>query len=73
MMATILQGDYSGQGKKIGIVVGRFNEFISTKLLGGAMDALVRHGVNDADITAAWVPGAFEVPLVAKKMDPSGK
>lgn len=73
MMATILQGDYSGQGKKIGIVVGRFNEFISSKLLSGAIDALERHGVSSSDITAAWVPGAFEVPLIAKKMAQSGK
>jgi 6,7-dimethyl-8-ribityllumazine synthase len=53
---------------KIGIVVGRFNEFIGGKLLSGAIDGLVRHGVNENDIEVAWVPGAFEIPLIAQKM-----
>ncbi len=65
---TKLEGQLSGQGLKIGIIVGRFNDFIVSKLLGGAMDGLVRHGVNEDDIDVAYVPGAFEIPLVAKKM-----
>ncbi len=72
-MTTILQGNYTGEGKRIGIVVSRFNEFITSKLLGGALDALKRHGVNEADITVAWAPGSFETPLVAKRMAGSGK
>ncbi|HNZ49043.1 MAG TPA: 6,7-dimethyl-8-ribityllumazine synthase [Candidatus Hydrogenedentes bacterium] len=72
-MATMLQGDFLGHDKKIGIVVSRFNEFISSKLLAGALDALQRHGVADENITVAWVPGAFEVPLITKKMAQSGK
>ena len=58
---------------KIGIVVARFNEFITSKLLSGAVDGLKRHNVQDDDISVAWVPGAFEIPLVAKKMAESGK
>ena len=72
-MATMLQGDFLGHDKKIGIVVSRFNEFISSKLLAGALDALQRHGVADENITVAWVPGAFEIPLAAKKMAESGR
>ena len=71
-MARVLQGNFAGEGKKIAIVASRFNEFITTKLLGGAMDTLQRHGVNESDITIAWVPGAFEIPLVAKRMAQSG-
>jgi len=67
-MPRIFEGHLHGQGFKVGIVVARFNEFISSKLLSGAMDALVRHGVSEDDISIAWVPGAFEIPLVAKKM-----
>lgn len=67
-MVKAYEGMLTGQGLKFGIVVGRFNEFITSKLLGGALDALKRHGVNEADIEIAWVPGAFEIPLVAKKM-----
>lgn len=63
----------TSNGQKIGIVASRFNEFITGKLLGGAIDAFVRHGGNEEDITVAWVPGAFEIPLVAKKMVESGK
>lgn len=59
--------------KKYGIVIGRFNEFIGGKLLSGALDALKRHGVSDDDIEISWVPGAFEIPLVAKKMAESKK
>lgn len=61
------------EGMKIGIVVARFNEFITNKLLGGAVDGLTRHGVADENITTAWVPGAFEIPLIAEKMAKSGK
>ena len=61
------------QGMKVGIVAARFNEIIVNKLLGGAVDGLVRHGVEEENITAAWVPGAFEIPVVAKKMAMSGK
>ncbi|MBQ3782638.1 MAG: 6,7-dimethyl-8-ribityllumazine synthase [Lachnospiraceae bacterium] len=61
------------EGMKVGIVAARFNEFIVSKLLGGAVDGLVRHGVEEANITAAWVPGAFEIPAVAQKMAQTGK
>lgn len=71
-MPTIIEGDYSGKGKKFGIVVSRFNEFINTKLLEGALDSLTRHGVEDKAITVAWAPGAYELPMVAKKMAESG-
>ncbi|QJA07583.1 6,7-dimethyl-8-ribityllumazine synthase [Romboutsia sp. CE17] len=64
----IIEGNLVAEGLKIGIVVGRFNEFIVSKLLGGALDALNRHGVDEENIEVAWVPGAFELPLVAKKM-----
>ena len=60
-------------GMKVGIVAARFNEIIVNKLLGGAVDGLVRHGVKEENITAAWVPGAFEIPAVANKMAQSGK
>jgi len=63
-----LEGKLNGQGLKIGIVVGRFNDFISGKLLEGSLDCLIRHDVADSDIDVAWVPGAFEIPLLAKKM-----
>ena len=69
----VLEGNVIGQGMKIGIVAARFNEFIVSKLLSGAVDGLVRHGVEQDDITAAWVPGAFEIPLMAEKMAQSGK
>ena len=61
------------EGMKVGIVASRFNEIIVNKLLGGAVDGLVRHGVEEENITAAWVPGAFEIPLTASKMARSGK
>ena len=61
------------EGMKVGIVVARINEFITNKLLGGAVDGLTRHGVADDNITTAWVPGAFEIPLIAEKMAKSGK
>ena len=61
------------EGMKVGIVASRFNEFIVSKLVGGAVDGLVRHGVEEGNITTAWVPGAFEIPLIAQKMVQSGK
>ena len=67
-MNKTYEGHLIGTGLKIGIVVSRFNEFISGKLLGGAEDALRRHGVDVDDIEIAWVPGAFEIPLIAKRM-----
>ena len=68
-----LEGKVVGQGIKVGVVAARFNEFIVSKLVGGASDALVRHGVSEDDITLAWVPGAFEIPMVANRMASSGK
>ena len=68
-----LEGKLVAEGLKIGIVAARFNEFIVNKLVSGAEDACVRHGVKDDDITLAWVPGAFEIPVIAKKMAQSGK
>ncbi|MGC7846654.1 6,7-dimethyl-8-ribityllumazine synthase [Desulforudis sp. 1088] len=67
-MGKVFEGHLIGEGLRVGIVVGRFNEFITSRLLGGAMDSLVRHGVSQDDIDVAWVPGAFEIPLTAKKM-----
>ncbi|MGM0834870.1 MAG: 6,7-dimethyl-8-ribityllumazine synthase [Bacillota bacterium] len=72
-MGNIYEGNLVGTGLKVGIVVGRFNEFITSKLLGGAQDALKRHGVEEGSVDVAWVPGAFEIPLVAKRMADSGK
>ncbi|MDY4104519.1 MAG: 6,7-dimethyl-8-ribityllumazine synthase [Oscillospiraceae bacterium] len=73
MSINILEGKVVAQGMKVGIVASRFNSFIVQKLLDGAVDGLVRHGVTEEDITAAWVPGAFEIPIVAKQMAESGK
>ncbi|MEC7274680.1 MAG: 6,7-dimethyl-8-ribityllumazine synthase [Bdellovibrionota bacterium] len=67
-MTTTFEGHLSAEGKKFGIVVGRFNEFISSKLLGGTLDCLKRHSANLDDVAVSWVPGAYEIPLVAKKM-----
>lgn len=67
------EGNLVSSGIKIGIVVARFNEFITSKLLSGALDGLHRHDVKDEDVEVAWVPGAFEIPLVASKMAQSGK
>lgn len=69
----VIEGTYQGEGVKIAIVAARFNEFITQKLVGGAEDTLLRHGVAADDITLAWVPGAFEIPVVAQKMAASGK
>lgn len=68
-----LEGNLVSKEIRVGIVVARFNEFITSKLLGGAMDGLLRHNVAEDDIHVAWVPGAFEIPLVASKMAKSGK
>ncbi len=67
------EGKVVSSGIRIGIVASRFNEFITSKLVSGAMDGLVRHDVNENDVDIAWVPGAFEIPLIAKKMAGSGK
>lgn len=69
----IYEGKMTSKDMRIGIVVARFNEFITSKLLGGAIDALTRHDVNEDSIDVAWVPGAFEIPLIAQKMAKSGK
>lgn len=69
----VYEGKLVVQGLKFGIIVGRFNEFIGGKLLSGALDGLKRHGVEESDIEIAWVPGAFEIPLTAKKMAKSKK
>ncbi|MDO5547631.1 MAG: 6,7-dimethyl-8-ribityllumazine synthase [Eubacteriales bacterium] len=70
---NLFEGKVVAEGLKVGIVAARFNEFIVGKLVGGAQDALLRHGVHDEDVDIAWVPGAFEIPLIAKKMALSGK
>jgi len=70
---TTFEGKLNGQGLKFGLVVARFNELISSRLYEGALDCLRRHDVADGDVDAAWVPGAFEMPLVAKRMAESGK
>ncbi|MFC2032665.1 6,7-dimethyl-8-ribityllumazine synthase [Chloroflexota bacterium] len=72
-MAKQFEGMLMGQGLKFGLVNSRFNEFITKKLLEGAQDALLRHGVNQEDIETAWVPGSFEIPLVALKLAQSKK
>jgi len=72
-MPNVYEGHFSAQGLKFAIVVSRFNELISSKLLGGALDALRRHGAKDEDVDVAWVPGSFEIPLIARKMAESGK
>ena len=72
-MVTYLEGHLQGKGRKIGIVVARFNSFISERLLEGAIDSLVRSGVATEDIVVARVPGAYEIPLVAQRMARSGR
>ena len=67
-MSKLFEGMLQGKGLKFGVVVSRFNEFFSGKLLEGAQDALLRHGVSEDDIEIAWTPGSFEIPLVAQKM-----
>lgn len=68
-----LEGKLTAKNMKIAIVVARFNEFITSKLLSGCIDCLIRHEAADEDLTVAWVPGAFEVPMAAKKLAESGK
>ncbi|OGO29869.1 MAG: 6,7-dimethyl-8-ribityllumazine synthase [Chloroflexi bacterium RBG_16_56_11] len=72
-MSKTYEGNLLGKGLKFGLVVSRFNEFFSRKLLEGATDALLRHGVNETDIEVAWTPGSFEIPLIAQKMAQSKK
>ncbi len=67
-MVNRYEGNLNAEGRKFGIIVGRFNDFISSKLMEGALDCLKRHGCAESDVDIAWVPGAFEIPLVAKKM-----
>jgi len=67
------QGTLLGEGLRFGVVISRFNEFITGRLLEGTEDALLRHGVKEGDIEVAWTPGSFEIPLIAKKMAQSGK
>ena len=67
------EGNLVAQNMKVALVAALFNEFITSKLIGGAMDGLTRHGVQEEDISLAWVPGAFEIPLIASKMAASGK
>ncbi len=71
-MGKTFQGNLTGEKQRIGIIVSRFNEFITSKLLSGCMDALIRHNVNQDNIDVAWVPGAFEIPLAAQKMTSKG-
>lgn len=70
---TVLEGMLTGRDRRFGIVISRFNEFIGSKLLDGALDALRRHEVDAANITVAWCPGAFEIPLIAKKLAGTGQ
>ena len=70
---NVFEGKVVSEGMKVGIVAARFNEFIVSKLVAGAQDALVRHDVKEEDIDLAWAPGAFEIPLIASKMAKSGK
>lgn len=72
-MGQIFEAQLVGTGLKVGIIVGRFNDFITNRLLSGAMDGLMRHGVEESDIDVAYVPGAFELPLIAKKMASTNK
>ncbi|RAV18576.1 6,7-dimethyl-8-ribityllumazine synthase [Paenibacillus contaminans] len=72
-MTKMYEGQLVSQQARYGVVVGRFNEFITGKLLSGALDALKRHGAAEDDVEIAWVPGAFEIPLIAQKMAESGK
>lgn len=73
MIMRTVEGNMIAQGQKFAVIVGRFNEFIGSKLLGGAIDTFRRHGVEENEIEIIWVPGAFEMPLIAKKLAKSGK
>ena len=72
-MPKELKGDLNGQGLRVAVVVARFNEIVTRQLLAGAVDTLTRHGVGDDDITVAWVPGAFELPVAAKTLAKTGR
>ncbi len=72
-MSTVIEGMLNASGRRFGIIISRFNELIGRKLLEGAMDCLIRHGADPADITIVWVPGSFEIPLTAKKVAKSRK
>jgi 6,7-dimethyl-8-ribityllumazine synthase len=69
----VYEGNLIGSGLRVGVVVSRFNELLSNRLLSGALDALKRHGVDEASVDVAWVPGAFEIPLAAKRMADAGR
>jgi len=72
-MPTTYAGRLDGSGMRVAVVCGRFNEFITERLLAGAIDTLVRHGVDEGSLTVVWAPGAFELPLVAKRLAASGE
>jgi 6,7-dimethyl-8-ribityllumazine synthase len=72
-MPQLIQGKFDGKGKRFAVAVSRFNEALSERLLSGALDALRRHDVKDEDITVAWTPGSFEIPLVAKRLASAGR
>ena len=72
-MANSYQGELLGKGKKFGVVISRFNEFITSKLLGGALDCFERHGVDTNDVDVVWVPGSFEIPVAAQRLARSGR
>ncbi len=72
-MPNVKQGELNASGKKFAIVISRFNEFITGKLLDGALDCLTRHGAADADIDVYWVPGAFEIPAIARRVARAGR
>ena len=67
-MPKVLEGDFNAKGKTFGIVASRFNDFLTKELIAGCVDTLVRHGASDKDITVCWVPGAFEIPVVAQRL-----
>lgn len=72
-MAKVIEGTLNAKGMRVALVAGRFNDFITSKLVEGALDALKRHGAADQNLTVVWVPGAFEIPLVARKLAAGGK
>ncbi len=72
-MANVIEGTLKADGMRFALVASRFNDFITSKLLEGAMDSLKRHGASESDLTIIWVPGSFEIPLVAKQLAASGK
>lgn len=72
-MATMIQGVLAAKGRKFAVVASRFNDFVTKELVSGCMDMLLRHGAAEKDITLVWVPGAFEIPLLAKRLAQAGK